>query len=529
MIPAIDPGFGLTEDRPAPRTSPPGDSGFAHVLHRTSDPERTDSERPTRDARPAGDTRAREAYGRRHEQRPAHDARASDGRGADGSRDTDDSQETSADKAGSASGKAGSAHAGKDAKKGENAQQGKAANQDKDTAQSGKADAKSAAQSLQAAAAQAAIPTLQPATTSQPAPSGEVPQPGAAGLVETPQALGPHFAGPEDTTPINAQIGRTAYQLGVHGEGEAQLAAAAGVPLPGTPQAKLAEAGVTTAQQTALQKAKVTAPPQVKEEGAPVGLAGIVQAAQAHPAGKGGPGSVKDQVALQTAQARNEVLSRLAATGGDGSAQAQGQGLGQGLAQGNADGLRQQLQLHGLLARDARLHTLEPTSANAPPTTVAGLAQAPNGVPVPQPPTHDDANAQRTIEKVASEARWLINNNRQQVTLRLSPDHLGDLHLKVQHENGVFHIHLTVDSAAAKHLLESNLQDLRNQLSGDHPGGQFFFNVDVRHGHDQPGMYQRSGRMPVAGVGGHAAGLEQAASPTLARRLIGQSGLSIYV
>jgi hypothetical protein len=85
-----------------------------------------------------------------------------------------------------------------------------------------------------------------------------------------------------------------------------------------------------------------------------------------------------------------------------------------------------------------------------------------------------------------------------------------------------------VDNLSAKHLLESNLQDLRNRLASEHPGGEFQFNVDVRQGNEQPSLYARAQRPAPAGIG-RVGALEQAPAPGMAGRTIAQSGLSIYV
>jgi flagellar hook-length control protein FliK len=518
VIPAIDPGIGLKEDRPAPRVPASENPAFSQVLHRTRDPEQPQQERSVRDEHPPGDQRARKAYGeqsraadRARRRESSHGAQSADRDRQDTSDDKNTAADRSADKAAD---KAASTATGKAGAKGKAA--GKAEGDEKGA--KGKPG-----DELNAAAQQAGNPALQLAAAAANPLQAEAVQPGTEALAFTDLAPDNRFGLPEDGKPIGEQIGDAAYRLGPHSAEEAALADANGIVLPGSLKAKLAAEGVKDAKQAALKQ--VEQPwVQIKTQ------APFATAADALLPSKAGKGETKDglsykeQIALQTAQARNDVLSRLAAssltgdTGGD-----------KGLGHNASDSLRQQLQFQGLLARDARVHTLQPTSPNAPQTTVAGLvAPASTQLDPLRHTPNDEAAQQRTIEHVATEARWLINNNRQEVTLRLSPEHLGSLHMKVQHEDGVFQVHLTVDTAAAKHLLESNLQDLRNRLVAQHPGGEFLFNVDVRHGNDQPSLYSRAARTEPIGIG-HRATLDEAPVPGMAGRVLAQSGLSIYV
>ena len=144
-----------------------------------------------------------------------------------------------------------------------------------------------------------------------------------------------------------------------------------------------------------------------------------------------------------------------------------------------------------------------------------------------QTPT-DDAVEQRVIERVAQELRWMLTNERNQVTLKLHPEHLGDLHMKVVQKDGVIKVDLTVDNLAAKQLLESNLDDLRSRLAEESQGNSFMFNVDVRKGREKPGLQSQPSR--ITENGNRAAdSLQAATEPGLSRRVPGHTGLSIYV
>ena len=490
MIPAIDPGIGLKEEGPPPRVPPTsGNPGFTQALKKASGHSQKAAERrPLQDARDPRDARARERYGKDS---------------ADAKRAVE-----------KPSGKVAHKPASKAPQTSERDADGAA--RDSAAQEGGEGD-------LQAVAQQSGAVALQPAATAAVSLDDQAQDPTLAALalnnVEEPE----HFATPEDATPISAQIGAAAYRLGQHGKGEAQLAQAAGMMPNDALQAQMLGRGVRDVTLNTLQKAEQS-DLKAPVEGALAEEKDILQPTDPDKLKEAKGLSYKEQIALQSAQARNEVLSRLTAVGGEQGA------AGMGLEGGRGDALRQHLQLQGMLARDARAHTLQPTAPTTNQTLPAGLVTPANSVDLRQvyETPQDDAVQQRVVDRVGNEARWLINSNRQEVTLRLSPEHLGNLHMKVEHEDGTFRVHLTVDNLAAKHLLESNLQDLRNRLMGDHPGGEFLFSVDVRQGNEQPSLHARAHRQ-APGALGRSAALEQAPAPGLAGRVLGHSGLSIYV
>jgi flagellar hook-length control protein FliK len=503
VIPAIDPGIGLKEDRPAPRVPQTENPGFSHVLHRTVGASEKASQRSLDEARAPGDNRARRAYGREPD---AADKAADHPPDKPAEKTAGQTASQAAGKTGHKTGATGEAHP-----------QRKAAHPDEQEQEPG---ANEAAGDLNAAAQQVGNPQMQATPPGQES-LGDVVDPKVASLALESVDTGQHVGGPNDATPITAEIGSAAYRLGPHGKGEAALAEARGLILPDSVQEQMLGQGVRDVKQATFQKPQPSDLP-APAIGAVASETDILQPADKHAAKESKGLSYREQIALQTAQARNDVLSRLAATGGETA--------GGGVNPGASDALRHHMQLQGLLARDARQHVLEPANPNAPPTVLAGAVPAANSVDLTQvyETPHDDAVQHRVVERVASEAHWMISNDRQEVTIRLSPEHLGNLHMKVLHKDGVFNVHLTVDNLTAKHLLESNLQDLRNRLVGDHPGGEFLFNVDVRHGNEQPSLYARRDRPAPAGVG-RVGALEEAPAPGMAGRVLGHSGLSIYV
>ena len=484
MIPAIDPGIGLKDDRPEPKASRSENPAFHLALKRAGGAAEKSSGRSIADARAAGDSRARREYAEAADETQ----RAADQRAREAASTRNANSNRKADRPAEA-----------------------------------RREGDEPAGDLEQAARQAANP-LQPSAAAQAAePGAEGDDPALAGTVLEAVEQPALFGVPDDATPITAQIGTAAYRLGAHGKGEAQLAEAQGLILPGSTAAEMLGQGVRDVKQATLQEAEgddPTLPRPAPAEAALADETDVLQLSQHARTQEQRGLSHKDQIALQTAQARNEVLARLTAAGGETATD----------GQGHPDALRQHLQLQGLLARNARAHALEPAAPGAPPSQVAGTLPAANSADLTQvfETPQDDAVEQRVLERVANEARWMLRNDRQEVTLRLHPEHLGSLHMKVQHKDGVFTVQLTVDNLSAKHLLESNLQDLRNRLAGEHPGGEFQFNVDVRQGNEQPSLYARAQRPAPAGIG-RVGALEQAPAPGMAGRTIAQSGLSIYV
>ena len=95
-------------------------------------------------------------------------------------------------------------------------------------------------------------------------------------------------------------------------------------------------------------------------------------------------------------------------------------------------------------------------------------------------------NTSRMLDRIADQARWIIRNGRQEVTMKLYPEHLGDMQLKVTHIDRTMRVEMSVETLVAKQTLEANLEDLQNKLQAQNPNTENFeFNVDVRQ-HDDP-------------------------------------------
>ncbi len=230
---------------------------------------------------------------------------------------------------------------------------------------------------------------------------------------------------------------------------------------------------------------------------------------------------VSEQVKLEAAQSRNQLLSQLAPSG----EQAAGEGLDSELAQ---NFLRQRLQANGLLNRGAAA-VVKPTGEDTTPAPVlasgtgAGAAEASRLFQA----SAEELVQQRALDQVAHEARWMINHRKNEVTLRLYPEHLGDVNMKVTHKDGVIRIEMTVDTLAARQLLENNMDGLRQRLLADNLADEFMFDVNIRKDNQHSEL---QGRTPQE-AGPHGSRLDSlsmAAESAPRNRVLNHTGLSIY-
>ena len=68
------------------------------------------------------------------------------------------------------------------------------------------------------------------------------------------------------------------------------------------------------------------------------------------------------------------------------------------------------------------------------------------------------------VRQVADKVRFLASQGTQQMSLHLSPEHLGSVHLKVSLQAGEMQIHAVVETEMAQRALESNISSLRESL-----------------------------------------------------------------
>lgn len=477
MIPAIDPGIGLKEDFQVPKAPPVGNKDFATALHRAEEQTRTSTSRRTENRPPPGDPRVRSKYGEEQDRAMA----------AAGPPKTEQSDPVKEE-------------------------------QDQADTEGVEDNA------LDSSSGKVANPHLKRADETLPIEDSLME--GAEGLSVSFTDMGEDgmVGNIQDQTPINAQIGSAVWRLSRHGNQEAQFGADSGVILPGSVEAELAQAGNLDQTRGDILEAVEKAPDSEKQVFTRTeelqDLLNVSDEAKGKTRGKGL--SANDQIKLDAAQARNQLLGQLVA--------GQDQALNQGLETEQAQNfLRERLQMEGVFSKSARALTQNLSDADA----ATNLAAPAPGVGVVNP-AHifetpvDEAVQQRVVEQVASEARWMITNNRNQVTLRLHPEHLGDVNLKVvQEDGGIMRIELKVDSLAAKSLLENHMSELRDKLAADNLASDFRFDVNVRKDHQQPDLQARDQDRPTF-HSNRMGSLEMATAAGSPRRVLNQSGLSIY-
>lgn len=497
MIGAIDPGIGLKDEQPVMPADRRGSPGFNRELDRVASRSTAAAEPRTEVERPdPGDPRARSRYGRATGTAAREDA---PGRGAEkdaaGEKVAPDGEPQLAE----AARKARAAHLRPADDSAAGAPEGETAE-----------GAVAAAQAASEAKLSLAGLSLARSTGEDGAPL--------------------RFPGPGDRPPIQARIGEAAWRLGPHGEGEGESAQQAGRSLPGGTRP-----APSTARQLALQEAVLRASAQIPQaEGEALEAQALLRLAeQRDKAVKGDPAQAKleQQVQANTARARHELLGQ----------------LGQSTQQGTSGDPRLFVPhpTHEGLA-EQRPGTAEVQQGRQalgelrPGTAAEGTQGAlPGGVNAAASVDHSalarsdtgDQAGRELVERVAQEARWLLSNRRNEVTIRLRPEHLGQLHLKVTQHDGTLRVDMTVDSQMAKHMLESNLADLRQRMAEQHPdAGEFQFNVDVRKGHDAPPEFRMASERGEGAerVEGPRDAAEEAAAKGVARRLWGDHSLSIY-
>jgi len=140
-----------------------------------------------------------------------------------------------------------------------------------------------------------------------------------------------------------------------------------------------------------------------------------------------------------------------------------------------------------------------------------------------------DRSALEMVRELGKDVHWMVTNRRSEMSVRLHPEHLGDLHLKVTQQDGALRVDMTVDTREAKMLLDKHMPELRAQLARENVNPDTMqFNVDVRQGQDFRQQFTAS---QTEGFSSAAIRPEVEAppAPVTARRLAGDHSLSIYV
>jgi len=118
----------------------------------------------------------------------------------------------------------------------------------------------------------------------------------------------------------------------------------------------------------------------------------------------------------------------------------------------------------GRSGAEGRQSAWRPGEVAVPPETPARAA-APAGGPPPAAGRHEtpglrEGHWDQLVEKAVFNARHGVSEAR----IDLKPDHLGSLRLQILTENAQVSVRIVAETAAARDLLESHLQSLRQEL-----------------------------------------------------------------
>jgi len=184
-----------------------------------------------------------------------------------------------------------------------------------------------------------------------------------------------------------------------------------------------------------------------------------------------------------------------------------------------ADGARTSVLQHPKTADPSQMQTALP-NLTATQRGAFGSVQRPDSG---QPPL---------MERVAEEVRWSIRNDRSEATIRLEPDHLGTMRIKIVHSGDTLRIDMTVDNQQARSLIESRLSELQQHLGRQDLGAdQFAFNVNVQDGGSSESFKQAAQlarAQPYMNVAREPAQAEQYWPAGISRPIWGRSGVGIY-
>ncbi|MCZ6531708.1 MAG: flagellar hook-length control protein FliK [SAR324 cluster bacterium] len=328
-----------------------------------------------------------------------------------------------------------------------------------------------------------------------------------------------------------AQAGMAAYRLSAHGQEESLLAETAGaIPLGD----KLLEADESVGKGAdRLDKSALFAKPPAEQADAtkadkPLNALDILNlsrkaTAQTPQLDELMPGDVE----LETAHTRTELLTRLGqpipsrgqAEAAAAAALLQGNGRGTGQGAGGQEN------------RSTANSVLKP-AAERPP--IAGLNPPLDGSQAARmlAKTPAEVRGRQIMNRVAQQAKWMIRNNRQEVTFKLQPENLGEVKLKVTQTDGYLRVEMTVDNPAVKRMVESQMDDLHRLLQEEQlASGNFEFNVDVRQGGDSRDSESFTLTPPATAPGGADGNPEAPKQYSHVDRLQpvwGESGSGVY-
>lgn len=354
-----------------------------------------------------------------------------------------------------------------------------------------------------------------------------------------------------------AAYGLAAYNLMPHSSQEAALAAQAGgasagaqglPPGPGqqNPAQTDARGGQAMAGGTTVA-GQATAP----ERGGTVDLQapGQVQTTTRADLQELTPSAAQARGRLQTGQGGGEPAPGTPGASANGqAAQMLAQGGG-GETSGSGTGGSGQHQ-HPLLQHMARQASLQRETLQRPAANVGGegseLSGATQGLGqgtgftaameragAADPTPHQARPDQAQLDRMVQEARFMFANGRNEAHFKLRPESLGEVRLKVVHQDGVLRVDMTVDNHAVRQMVEQNVNDLRQRLLEAHGSEQEMqLNVNVRQD-SQSAPQEQAGAQDNSTPVGPQRALQQADTETDAasapgRPRWGSAGVGVY-
>ncbi|MDH5751515.1 MAG: flagellar hook-length control protein FliK [Deltaproteobacteria bacterium] len=230
---------------------------------------------------------------------------------------------------------------------------------------------------------------------------------------------------------------------------------------------------------------------------------------------------------LNQTQARDELLRQLQATSADGE-------------QASLEAFKAEVasrEFSGALPQSGARHRMESLQsageATLAPQSISGMGSAEQNTGAAYAEMAKDSTevktAREVISRLAQDVRWMVNNRRSEMSVRLNPEHLGQMQLKVTKQDGTLRVEMTVDNHAAKQLLDSRMVDLHEILAQENLGAETFsVNVDVREG----GQFDR-GLADSRDLEGRTTSLGQSRTKeeevaSVARKTWSDSKVSIY-
>ena len=77
---------------------------------------------------------------------------------------------------------------------------------------------------------------------------------------------------------------------------------------------------------------------------------------------------------------------------------------------------------------------------------------------------YEEVDKKQLIEQIVNKAKLIIDDNKQEIKIRLKPEILGELMLKMEVEKGTVLAKIMVDNYRTKELIEANLYQLKEDM-----------------------------------------------------------------